>query len=96
MSYSIAPLARSDLREILNYIRRDNPYAAKRIRSAVTDAARRLAVHPGIGHTNTEFTRLPLRFLTVRGGLTLAYRERPNGVEIVRVFGPGRDIAALL
>ncbi len=96
MSYTLAPLARLDLHDILVYVRRDNPYAAKRIRSALLAAGRRLAEHPGIGHTRADLTELPLRFLTVRERYLMAYRERARGIEVVRIFGPGRDVSALL
>lgn len=94
--YRVAPRARRELEEIIDYIAADNPDAAERVRKAFYDAFARLSRRPGIGHRRVDLTPLPLRFLTVYGRYLVAYRGLAPPIEIVRVFGPGRDVAKLL
>jgi hypothetical protein len=48
-----------------------------------------------MGHWRQDLTDRPPRFWAVMGRYTIVYRDdRP--IEIIRIFGPGRDIASLL
>jgi antitoxin ParD1/3/4/toxin ParE1/3/4 len=95
-SYSVSRRASHEVAEIVDYIAVDNPDAAERVRRAFTEAFERLAKRPGIGHRRVDLTPLPLRFYTVVGRYLVAYRASSGAIEIVRVFGPGRDVARLL
>lgn len=93
--YLLAPQARRDLYGILDYIAEVNPRAAERVRVAITQAMGRLAERPGLGHSREDLTSRPLRFWSVVGRYTIVCRDdRP--IEVIRIFGPGRDIASLL
>ena len=94
--YSIAPVARHDLRDIVRYIGSDSPSAARRVRAALFDAFDALAARPGMGHIRPDLTDRDLRFWTVINRYMIVYREAGEQLEIVRVFGPGRDAAAVL
>lgn len=59
------------------------------------DAFERLAKRPGLGHRRIDLTPLPSPFYTVVGRYLVAYRGT-GPIEIVRVFGPGRNVARLL
>ena len=93
--YQLSSQARRDLYGILDFIAEDNARASERVRIAILRALSRLAERPGMGHWRQDLTDRPLRFWAVMGRYTIVYRdERP--IEVIRVFGPGRDIASLL
>ena len=92
----ISEAALQEIADIVDYIAAVNPDAADRARDAIFQACRRLAERPGLGHARPDLTELPLRFLTVWRRYMIAYRAREKRVEIVRVFGPGRDVSRLL
>jgi plasmid stabilization system protein ParE len=94
--YSIAPVARLDLQDIVRYIGADSPSAARKVRAALFEAFDSLAAQPGMGHTRPDLTGRDLRFWTVMNRYMIVYREAREQLEIVRVFGPGRDVAAML
>ena len=94
--YSIAPVARLDLRDIVRYIGSDSPTAARKIRAALFEAIDSLAARPGMGHIRPDLTDRDMRFWTVMNRYMSVYREAREQLEIVRVFGPGRDVAAML
>lgn len=95
-SFSIAPAARRDLEDLVDYIALDSPAAAHRVVDMIADAFQLLAARPGLGHSRKDLTARNLRFWSVRGRHTIVYRERAAGIEIVRVFSAGRDVSALL
>ena len=95
-TYAIAPAARDDLGEIADYIARGSPAAAHRVVDAIFETFASLAARPGIGHLRGDLTSQPVRFWTVLGRYLIVYRERPAGIDVVRVLGPGRDVAAIL
>jgi plasmid stabilization system protein ParE len=93
----VSPAARQDLIEIVDYIAADNPDAALRVEDAILAGFDHLASEPGLGHTRSDLTTLPVRFFTVMRRYSIVYRTGdPATVEIVRVLGPGRDAANLL
>lgn len=95
-NYVISPDAREDLFEIIGYIAAENPAAGDRVYDAIFDAFHLLAERPGAGHSRHDLTDRPVLFWNVMGRYTVVYRHRASVVEIVRLFGPGRDIAAQL
>ncbi|MFP3941188.1 MAG: type II toxin-antitoxin system RelE/ParE family toxin [Thermoanaerobaculia bacterium] len=48
--FVLTPAARADVEEIHDFIHLDSPAAAARLRVALRDAMRRLAMHPHLGH----------------------------------------------
>ena len=94
--YRLANAALQDLFDIVDHIAVDNPEAAKRISDILFTSFDRLAQRPAMGHLRRDLTNHPLRFWTVARRYTVAYRSDRDVLEIVRVFGPGRDIASLL
>jgi plasmid stabilization system protein ParE len=93
--YQLSPQARRDLYGVLDYLAEDSARASERVRLAILRAMRRLSERPGMGHWRQDLTSRPLRFWTVMGRYTIVYRDDPP-IDIVRIFGPGRDIASLL
>lgn len=94
--YQLSRAAFRDIGEIVDYIAADDPAAAEKVRDAIFDACQRLNARPRLGHRRADLTPLPLRFRTVLGRYMIAYRGESAPIEIVRVFGPGRDVARLL
>lgn len=95
-AYRITRSALSEIKEIVNYIAVDNDAAAVRAREAIFAAFDRLAARPEIGHRRPDITGDPVRFLTVMGRYLVVYRAEGPVVEIIHVFGRGRDVASLL
>jgi toxin ParE1/3/4 len=88
--YSVAPAARSDLREIWKYIARDNEDAATRMRGSYEEAFLMLAHRPHLGQTCEEL-RAGLRFFCV-GNYVIYYELAGHRIRIVRVLHGARDV----
>jgi plasmid stabilization system protein ParE len=86
--------ARSDLREIHDYIATDDPAAARRVLGDLRDAMHRLAELPGLGHVRDDLADETLRVWTVHSYLVI-YRPETRPLQVVRVLSGYRDIAAL-
>ena len=54
MTLRFTPRARNDLRDILEYIAKENPAAADRVRRAFLDAAKLVATRPHLGVRNAK------------------------------------------
>jgi plasmid stabilization system protein ParE len=94
-AFEFSPQARRDFYGILDYLAERSPSGAERVRVAIMRAIRRLAERPGMGHSREDLTDRPLRFWSVIGRYTIVYRD-DQPIEILRIFGPGRDIESAL
>jgi plasmid stabilization system protein ParE len=94
--YEISEIALQEIEEIVDYVAATNPDAADRVRDGIFKGCEQLANRPGLGHRRPDLTKLALRFRTVMRRYLIAYRGDAPHIEIVRVFGPGRDVAKLL
>jgi len=77
--------ARRQFLEGLDYIRRDKPSAARRLRRRVEDALRRLEDHPESGRRIPEFPEIPHREVIVKP-FRFFYRVEKRTVWIVAVW----------
>ena len=82
--------SRSDLVEILLYVRRDNPRAARRLLDTIHDKLNLLAEFPGLGQPCDDLARL-LRSFPI-GNYVLFYRRMKDGIQLVRVLHGRRDL----
>jgi toxin ParE1/3/4 len=91
----IAPEARADLREIRDYIARDNPEAARRVVTRLRDLGRLLAGTPALGRGRRELGPRLRSF--VAEPYVLFYRPLAGsaGIELARVLHGARDPGAL-
>jgi toxin ParE1/3/4 len=64
--FRLHPEAFTDLNDIRDYIAQENPDAADRIMSEISEAIGRLVPFPFQGHRRTDLTSRPLRFILVR------------------------------
>jgi len=64
MTLRFTPRARDDLREIMDYIAKDNPVGADRVGRAIFDACARIAARPYLGIRNARAPELRSRLVT--------------------------------
>ena len=69
--FVLTPAAREDLAEIFEYISRDSPGAARRVRQEFRSAMQNLARMPGIGHTRRDLASESFRFWSVYSYLVI-------------------------
>jgi toxin ParE1/3/4 len=96
--FVLHPEAASDITEIWEFIAKDNPLAARRVREDILDAIRRLVLFPHQGHQRTDLTPRPLRFQTVRNYL-IAYAPDEKPLLVLSVLHGRRSprvMAAIL
>jgi plasmid stabilization system protein ParE len=76
--FELHPGAAVDITDIWEFIARENPLAAGRVREDILGAIRKLVPFPNQGHQRTDLTSRPVRFQTVRDYL-IAYApdEKP-------------------
>ena len=84
-AFALHPLAAQDITEIWEYIAADNPHAAGRVREEIHKAIRGLVTFPDRGHTRTDLTSRPLRFIRVYGYL-IAYAPDKRPLWIIAVI----------
>lgn len=77
--FELHPGAASDITSIWEFIAKDNPLVAKRVREDILDAVRRLVPFPHQGHQSRDLTSRPVRFQTVRN--YPAWGTSPAGLE---------------
>lgn len=85
MRIRFTPTARSQLLDNLEFIRRDKPSAARRLRRRVEESLRRLEDHPDSGRRIPEFPEAPHREVIVRP-FRFFYRVEKRTVWIVAVW----------
>ena len=90
--YLLTDLAKSDIREIVDYIRQRNPDAARRVRRELQEEMRKLADFPGIGHLREDVTDEPLRFWSLYSYL-IVYRSDAKPLHVVRALHGARDLS---
>jgi toxin ParE1/3/4 len=90
---TITESARADLREIRDYIAKDNPAAARRFVERLRTQARKLAATPGIGRRREDLR--PDLFSFAVGRHILFYRPQPGGIVLVRVLHGAQPAGAL-
>jgi plasmid stabilization system protein ParE len=84
MTTRFTPRARNDLRDILEYIAKDNPAAADRVRRAFLDAIKLVATRPHVGLRNAKVPELRSR-LVGRYPYRIHYRVEDADVWIVHI-----------
>jgi toxin ParE1/3/4 len=64
MTIRFTPRARDDLREILEYVAKENPDGADRVRRAIFDTTKLIAARPHLGIRNAKAPELRSRLVT--------------------------------
>ncbi len=91
--YVFTVQARLDIKEINQFIARENPQAATRFVDAVEQKCKVLADFPNMGRS-FDYLAPSLRGFTI-GNYIIFYRPIDNGIEIERVLNGYRDLDAL-
>ena len=86
--------ARLDIHNIWDYIAKDNVRAADSLIAEIRLALDQIEEFPAIGHIKEEVAPSTLRFWRVQSFL-IAYREKSNVIEVVRVISGYRDLSGL-
>jgi toxin ParE1/3/4 len=90
----ISDAARADLREVVDYIARDNPERAETFLDGLLARISAVAEHPHAYPVRTDWP-VPVR-AAVRRRYLIVFREHEQRVEIARVLHSARDIPAIL
>ena len=90
--FELHPGAASDITSIWEFITKDNPLAAKRVREDILDAIRRLVPFPHQGHQRRDLTSRPVRFQTVHNYL-IAYAPDEEPLLVLAVLDGRRSHA---
>ena len=85
--------SRTDLIDILLFIRRDNRRAARRLLDTVNTKLELLAEFPGLGQPREELGK-SLRSFPI-GEYLLFYRPITDGIQLIRVLHGRRDLRKL-
>ena len=96
--FALHPLAAQDITEIWEYIAKDSPLAARRVREEILSGVRSVVAFPHSGYRRPNLTSRPLRFKLVRE-YVIAYAPDQRPLWVVAVFHGRRDplvIAAML
>lgn len=93
--YVLTDLAKSDIRDIVAYLRPRSREAAKSVPAELRAAMRRLADFLGIGHLREDLTDQPLRFWCVYSYL-IVYRPETKPLEVIRVLHGAQDVGRRL
>ena len=96
--FKLHPGAALDITEIWEFIAKDNPLAARRVREEILDGIRKLVPFPHQGHRRNDLTSRPLRFHVVRNYL-IAYAPDEKPLLVIAVLHTRRSprvMAAIL
>ncbi|PWC40670.1 type II toxin-antitoxin system RelE/ParE family toxin [Azospirillum sp. TSO22-1] len=93
----LAPTARRDLADAIDWIAKDNPAAARALRDAVIAAVSRIGEHPRIGTVRPDLAKERIRFVVLRGfPYILVYAADKMPPRILRLLHGARDLQAVL
>jgi toxin ParE1/3/4 len=90
--YGLTDSAKSDLRSIHQYIRRDSPESAARMVESIREAFRLIAKRPLIGRARPDLSP-HLRSFVVKSYL-IYYRIEKRGITVMRVLHGALDATA--
>ncbi len=91
--YFLSTQAKYDLREIKNYIARDNLAAARRFVETFRDQCNLIATSPKMGRSYEELAP-GLRGFAI-GNYMIFYRPIENGIAVERLLSGYRDLEAI-
>ena len=84
MTLRFTPRARNDLRDILEYIAKENPAAADQVREAFLNAIKLVGTRPHLGIRNVKVPELRSRLVT-RYPYRIHYRVDEADIWIVHI-----------
>lgn len=93
-SYQFSAGARREIREIVSYIKNDNPSAAEKWFSTLHDKCRILSGSPRIGRVREDL--LPAAYMFPFGNHLIFYDILPDGISVVHVADARQDVRSAL
>ena len=96
--FRLHPLAARDITEIWEHIAEDNPLAARRVRERILGKIRAVVLFPNQGHTRSDLTARPVRFILARE-YPIAYAPEEKPLWVIAVIHGRRSprvMAAIL
>jgi toxin ParE1/3/4 len=94
---SLSPAANRDLEAATRWIAKDNPVAARALRSSVARAAMTIGEHRYIGSLRPEIVSAPYRLLGLTGfPYVIIYNAERSPPRIMRVLHGARDLPEVL
>jgi toxin ParE1/3/4 len=93
--YKLTKTAERDIEKVWDYIRQDNPVAAREMVNRIYEALDLLTDNPQIGHSREDLTSKPLLFWTVRPRYHIIYRLK-DIVQVIRILPADRDLKTIL
>ena len=94
---TLAPQARRDLLEIIEWLAAQNPDAAYAFHAELDDALERLGSYPEMGVVREALADPPVRFLVMTGfPYTLVYDADERPPLVLRVLHGARDLPEIL
>lgn len=94
---AFTPQAEREGSDAIDWIKKDNPIAARGLRDALISAADRIGAHPLRGVLRPDLAREPYRFLTLTGfPYVVVYNAERRPPLIVRVVHAARDLPEVL
>ncbi|MDE3177287.1 MAG: type II toxin-antitoxin system RelE/ParE family toxin [Pseudomonadota bacterium] len=96
--FELHPGAAADITDIWEFIAKENPHAAGRVREDILGAIRKLVAFPQQGHQRPDLTSRPLRFQAARDYL-IVYAPDETPLLVLAVLHGRRNprvIAAIL
>ena len=92
--YRLEAGAKGDLKEIFDYIAKENLHAARRLRDLFKQRFKFLAANPLIGELRKDLSE-DVRLLSV-GNYVIVYCPEDGGIAVTHVVHGARDLDALL
>lgn len=92
--FILHPEAAADITGIWEYISKDSPEAARRVREEIRHAIRALLSFPHQGHKRSDLTSRPLRFWRVKSYL-IAYAPDEAPLLVIAVLHGRRNPRAM-
>ncbi len=91
----LTPAADADLESIWRFVaERSGPTAANRLETSLHQSMSRIMKSPSMGSLREDLAATSIRLFPHRPCL-IAYRERADGIEVLRVLHAARDVDCL-
>jgi toxin ParE1/3/4 len=90
---TLSPAANRDIEAATRWIAKDNPAAARALRSSVARAAMIIGEHRYVGTVRPEIVSAPYRLLALTGfPYVIIYNAERTPLRIIRVLHSARDL----
>ncbi|WP_428541250.1 type II toxin-antitoxin system RelE/ParE family toxin [Rhodopila sp.] len=94
---TLSPMANRDLEAATRWIAKDNPAAARALRSIVARTAITIGEHPNVGSQRPDIVPPPFRIIPLRGfPYIIVYHSDRRPPVIARLLHGARDLPEIL